>query len=216
MILSDREIRAAIERDALRITPTPAFDSPNWSSTAIDLTLDGEISRWSPPSDDLGFEGGSFNPASRKFSFAKIAEKYCQTIKLEGDGFVLEPARVVEDSRNGYCLAPAPFILGWTIEKIRLPFTSRLAARVEGKSSLARLGVGVHVTAPTIHAGFGDKLGSPEFPGTPIQLEIFNVGPLPIRLVKGLRICQLIFEEVHGTPDKGYSGMFAEQGPRPA
>jgi dCTP deaminase len=36
-----------------------------------------------------------------------------------------------------------------------LPHTARLAARVEGKSSLARLGLGVHVTAPTIHAGFG-------------------------------------------------------------
>ena len=89
------------------------------------------------------------------------------------------------------------FLLGWTIEKIQLPHTSRIAARVEGKSSLARIGIGVHVTAPTIHAGFGYRPNDPNFPGNPIQLEIWNTGPFRIRLVKGLRICQLIFEEVH-------------------
>ena len=151
---------------------------------------------------------------SQKFNFTKVATKHCEKITLdEFEGFVLKPAKVVADGSNGYLMEPAPFILGWTVEKIRLPFTSRLAARVEGKSSLARLGVGVHVTAPTIHAGFGDKQDDPKYPGTPIQLEIWNVGPLPIRLTRGMRICQLIFEEVHGTPDKGYSGIFAEQGP---
>ncbi len=211
MILSDREIRAAIERQALKITPVPAPE--HWSSTALDLTLDGEIRRWVPPSEE-GFEGGSFNPGSRKFSFTKISEKYCETIKFDDTaGFVLEPSRITGDSTSGFCLTPASFILGWTIEKIRLPHSSRLAARVEGKSSLARLGIGVHMTAPTIHAGFGHKDDDPSHPGTQIQLEIWNAGPLPVRLIKGLRICQLIFEEVHGTPDKGYSGLFVDQGP---
>src|SRR5262245_59906256 len=85
-------------------------------------------------------------------------------------------------------------------------FRSRLAARVEGKSSLARIGLGVHVTAPTIHAGFGYLQRDPSFIGNPIQLEIWNAGPLRIRLVKGLPVCQLIFEEVHGTAQKGYEG----------
>jgi len=214
MILCDREIRAAMARGALRISPAPAADSPHWSSTALDLTLDGELSRWVPPAAE-GFEGGSFNPGSRRFNFKKIAERYCETIRIDtGQGFVMEPAAILGDAGSGFRLSPAAFVLGWTAEKVRLPYTSRLAARVEGKSSLARLGVGVHVTAPTIHAGFGDKAGAPDYPGIPIQLEIWNAGPLPIRLVKGLRICQLIFEEVHGTPDKGYSGIFAEQGPQ--
>jgi dCTP deaminase len=43
--------------------------------------------------------------------------------------------------------------------------------RVEGKSSLARLGIGVHVTAPTIHAGFGYKKDDDDYPGGPLQLE---------------------------------------------
>jgi dCTP deaminase len=74
---------------------------------------------------------------------------------------------------------------------------------VEGKSSLARLGVGVHVTAPTIHAGFAGQL----------QLEIFNHSPLRIRLVPGCKICQVIFEMTLGTPEQGYSGMFYNQKP---
>jgi dCTP deaminase len=113
---------------------------------------------------------------------------------------------------NGYDLLPGAFLLGWTVEKLQLPPQSRLAARVEGKSSLARLGLGVHVTAPTIHAGFGYKPGSSAV-GQPLQLEIWNIGPLTIRLTKGMAICQLIFEEVHGTPDKGYAGHFTQQGP---
>lgn len=94
-----------------------------------------------------------------------------------------------------------------------MPYRAKIAARVEGKSSLARIGMGVHITAPTIHAGFGFKENDTSFPGSSIQLEIWNIGPLTIRLQKGMRICQLIFEEVHGTPDKGYEGQFVMQGP---
>ena len=43
--------------------------------------------------------------------------------------------------------------------------------------------------------------------------EIWNTGPLPIVLKAGLRICQLIFEQVDGTPEQGYTGQFATQSP---
>jgi dCTP deaminase len=66
-----------------------------------------------------------------------------------------------EDCSNGFEIQPGMFSLGWTIEKIQLPHTSRIAARVEGRSSLARIGIGVHVTAPTIHAGFGYRPDDP-------------------------------------------------------
>ena len=98
-------------------------------------------------------------------------------------------------------MEPGAFILGWTAEEIELPLRSRIAARVEGKSSLARLGIGIHITAPTIHAGF---------PGT-IQLEICNHGCLRVRLMTGMAICQLIFEQTFGTPAKGYAGQFFGQ-----
>jgi deoxycytidine triphosphate deaminase len=62
------------------------------------------------------------------------------------------------DKHKGFDLpADGTFVLGWTAEYIKIPVESRLAARVEGKSSLARLGIGIHVTAPTIHAGFDDR-----------------------------------------------------------
>jgi dCTP deaminase len=92
-------------------------------------------------------------------------------------------------------------LLGWTKETVELPLSSRLAARVEGKSALARIGLGVHITAPTVHAGFRGS----------IQLEMVNFGNHDIILDQGMRICQLIFEQTVGTPEKGYAGQFAGQ-----
>ncbi len=65
------------------------------------------------------------------------------------------------------------------------------------------------MTAPTIHAGFGRTEGQEQ--GSPIQLEIFNLGDLTVTLDKGMAICQLILEEVRETPDKGYIGKFSDQ-----
>jgi dCTP deaminase len=113
------------------------------------------------------------------------------------------------DPHNGYELAPRTFILGFTQQRIRLPTRSRIVARVEGRSSLARLGVGVHVTAPTIHAGFGARNAAST--GAPIQLEIFNLGEWTVVLDVGMPICQLIFEEVREMPQVGYRGQFSEQ-----
>jgi dCTP deaminase len=103
--------------------------------------------------------------------------------------------------------------LGWTLERIYLPHTSRLCARVEGKSSLGRMGLGVHVTAPTIHAGFGHNKDDDDNHGAPLRLEIWNIGPLPIVLVQGMRVCQLVLEEVREVPSAGYGGRFNLQGP---
>jgi dCTP deaminase len=51
--------------------------------------------------------------------------------------------------------------------------------------------LGVHVAAPTIHAGFGHKPDRPDYPGSSIQLEIWNFGPVRVVLQTGMRICQL-------------------------
>lgn len=102
---------------------------------------------------------------------------------------------------HGYVFEPCKFLLAWTEEYVQLHLQSRIAARVEGKSSLARLGLSVHVTAPTIHCGFKGQ----------IQLEMYNFGTTDIILDPGMDICQLIFEQTTGTPSKGYSGLFAEQ-----
>jgi dCTP deaminase len=193
MILSDRESRAARARGAIRITPEPAPAA--WSSTAVDLTLDGPLSCWEVPKDQAAEL--LICPHRADYDFAALSRQFGREIPLGEQGHVLEPLS---------------FLLGWTTERIQLPHTARLAARVEGKSSLARLGLGVHVTAPTIHAGFGTT-EDPHYSGNSIRLEIWNIGPFRIKLEKGMPICQLIFEWVDGTPEKGYTGQFAVQGP---
>ncbi len=194
MILSDRELRAALARGALRITPDPPADA--WSSTALDLRLAKELVIWKKPG------GGGVEsvvcPSGPEYDFEFVKQTYSDVIEIPVSGFVFRSHS---------------FLLAWTIERIQLPHRSRLAARVEGKSSLARLGIGVHVTAPTIHAGFGYKKDEEEYPGSPLQLEIWNAGPLDVKLEAGMPICQLIFEVVDGTPEKGYDGRFSIQGP---
>jgi len=145
-----------------------------------------------------------FRPGAPDFRFSDLERQYTSPEDVTTHGFDLPPN------------APYNFILGWTFERIYLPHTSRLCARVEGKSSLGRMGLGVHVTAPTIHSGFGHNRQNPNDHGARLRLEIWNVGPLPIELVQGMRICQLIIEEVREVPRAGYQGQFNLQGPTPA
>lgn len=194
MILSDREIQAAVARGALKLTPTPPTEA--WSSTAVDLRLARELVRWDRPGRS-GVEA-VVCPAHPDYDFDEVRQQYSQRINIPEDGYVFKSQT---------------FLLAWTQEKIQLPHQSRIAARVEGKSSLARLGIGVHVTAPTIHAGFGYKKDEDAYPGSPLQLEMWNVGPLDVKLAEGMPICQLILELVDGTPEKGYEGRFSVQGP---
>jgi dCTP deaminase len=142
----------------------------------LDLTLEGHISEFDQDIGNSALEQ-AIDPSHEKFVAEKILEKITKQISID---------------KNGYLLCPNKLVLGWTVERVNLPIHSRIAARVEGRSSLARFGLGVHITAPTIHAGFNN----------PIRLEIFNHGVLPIRLRTGMRICQLIFETTLGTPQK--------------
>ena len=83
-----------------------------------------------------------------------------------------------------FIVQPGEFILGVTAEKISLP--DDIVARVEGRSSLGRLGIVVHSTAGFIDAGFC---------GT-ITLEISNLNRMPVALYPGMRVCQLAFEQM--------------------
>lgn len=81
-------------------------------------------------------------------------------------------------------LQPGQFILGATQESVCLP--NNIVGQLTGKSSLARLGVMVHVTAGFIDAGFSH-------PPAQITLEIVNVGTRPVRLHAGMAIAQMVF-----------------------
>ena len=199
MILCDREVQALLEEGQVLIDPLPDANSELWSSTALDLTLASVLVQWKATPPTGGGPVPPIQPAAKNFDVQGMMEDSHYATKLPID----------PDPDKGYDLAPKSFILGFTEQRIRLPNRCRIAARVEGKSSLARLGIGVHITAPTIHAGFGAK--EEDDKGTPIQLEIFNLGPWSVKLVVGMRICQMIFEEVREVPRAGYRGQFNKQ-----
>jgi dCTP deaminase len=182
MILTDREIEAALATGQARIEPGPLPKA--FSSSSIDLTLDPQLQIWQ--NSVLAGVDQVIDPAHPAYRYMPVAAQLTRREVIGDDGFIL---------------GPGAFVLAWTRETIALPTASRLASRVEGKSSLARLGLAVHVTAPTIHAGFEGQ----------VQLEICNHGPLRVRLRHGMRVCQVIFEQTLGTPNIGYSGQFLRQ-----
>jgi dCTP deaminase len=177
MILTDREIQIALQQKHVTIDPPPTPDA--YASTSVDLTLGRTFAVWEAQ------EGGPIRPGTPGFKYTN----FIRNQKIE--------------ENDVHFLKHGELVLAWTREVVALPVRSRIAARVEGKSSLARLGIGVHLTAPTIHCGFSG----------PIQLEILNFGPHEIILDAGMRICQLIFELTSGTPEKGYQGLFLNQAP---
>jgi len=98
-----------------------------------------------------------------------------------------------------FIVQPGEFILGVTMEKIGL--SDDLVARVEGRSSLGRLGIVVHSTAGFVDAGFF---------GT-ITLEISNLNRMPIALHPGMRICQLAFETMSCKAEVPYSAKKSQK-----
>jgi dCTP deaminase len=181
VILTDREIKIAIEEEFITIDPRP--EARAFSSTSVDLTLDPALSEFKRPT--AGIEQ-VIDPALEGFDHEHVLTQFTEKRTIDEQGYVFRPGQLV---------------LAWTREFVDLKTRAKLAARVEGKSSLARLGLAVHITAPTIHAGFRGR----------IRLEMINHGPMPIKLRQGMRICQLIFEQTQGTPDLGYQGRFSGQ-----
>jgi dCTP deaminase len=178
MILSNVAIQSAIDDGDLVIDPEPSPRRPSasdlscpYDTCSVNLRLDPQLSipqQGKPITFDLRHGGVS------RF----LAEIY-KPLFIDPDG--------------GYTLQPRKFILGQTLEQVALPIRENrpsFAARIEGRSSFARIGLLVHFTAPTIHAGFSGK----------IALEMINLADYPITLYPGVEICQLIIEQLVSTP----------------
>jgi dCTP deaminase len=99
---------------------------------------------------------------------------------------------VVVPASEPFAIHPGEFVLGRTLEYVEIP--DDVVARIEGKSSLGRLGLIVHATA-----GFVD----PGFRGT-LTLEITNLTRVPIKLYAGLLIAQLSFMALDGPAERPY------------
>ncbi|MGN7247876.1 dCTP deaminase [Janibacter anophelis] len=104
-----------------------------------------------------------------------------------------ELTRLIEvEPDEGFVLHPGEFVLGSTLETVTLP--DDLAARVEGKSSLGRLGLLTHATAGFVDPGFSGH----------VTLELSNVATLPIRLWPGMKIGQLCFFRLSSPAEHPY------------
>ena len=91
-----------------------------------------------------------------------------------------------------FILHPGEFVLGQTLERVTLP--NDLVARLEGKSSLGRLGLLIHSTAGFVDSGFSGNL----------TLELSNVANLPITIYRGMPIGQLSFMRMDAPVDRPY------------
>ena len=100
---------------------------------------------------------------------------------------LVEPA-----GEDPFVLHPGEFVLGSTLEVVTLP--DDVAARLEGKSSLGRLGLLTHSTAGFIDPGFSGH----------VTLELSNVATLPIMLWPGMKIGQLCFFQLSSPAEKPY------------
>ncbi|MFT4745736.1 MAG: dCTP deaminase, partial [Nitriliruptoraceae bacterium] len=119
-----------------------------------------------------------------------------------------ELVEVAED--EPFILHPGEFVLGATLERVGLP--DDLVARLEGKSSLGRLGLLIHSTAGFIDAGFDGH----------VTLELSNVATLPITIYPGMPIGQLAFFALDAPAERPYgsagtrSKYQGQRGPTPS
>jgi dCTP deaminase len=174
MVLSDRDIRAALEVGRLVIRP---YDPRDLQPSSVDLHIDGSF---------------------RVFRNNRYA--FIDPRKPQPD--LTELLTVAED--EPFILHPGEFVLGQTLEWIELP--DDVVARLEGRSSLGRLGLLIHSTAGYVDPGWKGNL----------TLELSNVANLPISLHYGMKIGQISFvrmssavERPYGSPELGskYQGQ---------
>ena len=179
MVLSDREIWEEIRNGGLKFTPD--VEPSRVSPSAVDLRLGYSFTTFTdlPRGTKVVVDLGA-NPIVED-----VVAKY-------GDTQILQEGGTLE-------LAPGQFILAYTLESIEIP--NYLAARVEGRSSLARFGISIHQTAPTVHPTFKGQL----------RLEISNTGPFFYLLHPGLKICQLVLERLGLPAETILDSQFQDQ-----
>src|SRR5260370_38035731 len=184
----DQGIKKAIESGDLEIDPVPTEEQ--YQTSAVNIYLGNEFRIWDPSKFKAKGIKVELNLAEQ--TFQDTANAYAIPAPREADDSVVLPP---------FSLEPH-VLLCLTREPIHLQKASALAARVEGRSSLARIGLVVHLTAPIIHAGFNGQ----------ITLEIVNHGRFYVKFVPNqTMICQFIIEKLDtpatGTPSASFQGQ---------
>jgi len=161
-VLSDRDIRAALQAGRVRIDP---YDSSCLQPSSVDLHLDGDF---------RVFRNNRYPYIDVRASQPDLTE----LVTIEAD----EP----------FILHPSEFVLAQTLEWVELP--DDLVGRIEGKSSLGRLGLLIHSTAGYVDPGWKGNL----------TLELSNVANLPIALYRGMKIGQISFFRMSSPVERPY------------
>ena len=164
-ILSDKDIRKYLEEGKIEIKPI--LDEKQIQPSSVDMRLGDE------------------------FKVFKVIRKAYIDPKDEDDiSSYMEEVKVPQG--EAFIIHPNEFALATTAEYVKIP--DDLVARVEGRSSMGRLGVTMHVTAGFIDPGFEGN----------ITLEISNIGAMPVALYPGQRVCQIVFETMTSPAEVPY------------
>lgn len=167
MVLSDGDIKKALKSKKIVITPAPDL-SIQLGSCSIDLRL-GNIFRVFDHS-----RNAYIDPTKKDFS-----NEITKEVKVKkGESFMMQPG---------------DFVLAVTLEKVKIP--ADIMGRLEGRSSLGRLGIVVHSTA---------SIFDPGWDGKPV-LELGNLGRMAVKLSPGMRICAMTFEELSNPAEVPYT-----------
>ena len=167
MVLSDHDIKKALKEKRIVIAPSPDLTT-QLGSCSIDLRL-GDTFRVFDHS-----KHGHIDPSKKDFS-----NEITKEIKIKkGGSFIMQPGE---------------FVLAVTLETVKIP--SDLMGRLEGRSSLGRLGLVVHSTA---------SIFDPGWDGKPV-LELGNLGRMAIKLTVEMRICAMTFEELSSPAETPYA-----------
>ena len=156
-ILSDKTIKEYLEEGKIVIDPLK--DEQQIQPSSVDMRLGDEFK-----------------------VFKVIRKPYIDPKDEEDIAEYMESSTVPEG--EAFIIHPNEFALATTQEYVKVP--DDLVARVEGRSSMGRLGVTMHVTAGYVDPGFEGR----------ITLEISNIGAMPVALYPGQRVCQLVFETI--------------------
>ncbi len=169
MKLSDVHLTEHLERGEIIIDPPPTAEC--FGSFSIDLRLGNTFRVFTDngcPYLDLGSSAG----------IQTVYEEVMQEVVVPDGG--------------AFYLHPGALALGATIERIVLP--NHLVGWLDGRSSLARVGLMVHLTAHAIDPGWNGQ----------ITLEFFNSGRLPLALRPNMRICAISFEPLSSPTSRPY------------
>jgi dCTP deaminase len=190
MYLSDRDLRLALDSHQLIVDPLP----PEIDTTSIDLHLDTieKAQVWDVAAFVRQQEDAGAPPivGVGRFNYRAFAERFAVPVPAE---VMAGPDAKVYREGSRVIIKPGGFFLWQTHEKVGTPeIDPRLICFLNGKSSRARIGLVVHMTAPTIHAGWWGQ----------VTLEIANLGPFTLALQAGDAIAQIVVAAISSPPLK--------------